>query len=220
MAKKKAKTTSRIDWLNHLLGFFGVILGVLIAFWLNSAAQERKERQVASIALQNIKAEIERNMAAIDDALDKNKMQLQFFNAYTDLVGNDMRFLGSASQRDSLYAIYPDYMDKKGGVTVNLNLYELPDVAWVTTANTSVVAAIDFELMYTLSETYNIQSRLSDLDKLLLEDLRSFNSGGRQVMLNLQQTLSTSLQLTGQLRHKKYPEALQKIDAFLQANGL
>ena len=33
----------KIEWLNHFVGFVSVVLGVLMAFWLNSWNESRKE---------------------------------------------------------------------------------------------------------------------------------------------------------------------------------
>ena len=49
----------RINWLDHLLNFFGVILGVLLAFYIGAAAETNKDKQDLNTILQSMARELE-----------------------------------------------------------------------------------------------------------------------------------------------------------------
>jgi hypothetical protein len=216
MAKKKQKAPNvKIEWLNHLLGFLGVILGVLIAFWLNNWAQNRKELQVARVALSNIQNELERNRESLDSVILENETQLAFFEAYLVKTADDMKFLGKPGYFDSVQAIYPHLLKGENDVTVSVSLYELPDVAWRTTLNSTTLSAIDFELVYHLNEAYSLQQKLSQMDKQLIDGLINIKLDQKKAMSNIQETLGTSLQLAKKLRDRNYPECLTEIEAFM-----
>jgi uncharacterized protein YeeX (DUF496 family) len=214
MAKQRKAAKVKIEWLNHLLGFLGVILGVLIAFWLNNWAQDRKEMKIARVALANIRNEVARNLESLDSVILLNQRQMSFFDAYLEYTTDDMGFRGEQRYIDSLKQLYPEYIQDKNNVTVSLRLYELPDVAWRTTLNSSVLSAIDFELVYHLNETYSLQQKLSQMDKQLIDGVISIKMDQKKAMTNLQETLDASLQLAVKLKDRNYPEVLTEIDIF------
>jgi hypothetical protein len=216
MAKQKKKAPKvKIEWLNHVLGFAGVVLGVLIAFWLNNWAGNRREQQIAEVALKNIRSEVARNQSAMDTLVQVNARQLDFLNAYLPLVDDNMTFLGSSSQFDSLQAQFPDLLLARGRLDIEIELLGLPEVAWKTSLNSSILSSIDFNLLYVINESYDLQEKVAGIDNLLISDLRNIGNGRKNDFHSFQRTLGTYMQLSEQLLLEKYPRCLKEIDLFL-----
>lgn len=74
MAKKKKP---RIDWLNHSLEFFVVIIGILIAFQLNTCASKKSQQELVEIHLQQLKKETEINTRTFQEAITYGDIQLK-----------------------------------------------------------------------------------------------------------------------------------------------
>lgn len=59
----------KIDWLNHSLEFLVVVVGILIAFQLNTCSEEKKEAQIVQRHTNNIIAETKFNRNNIERTL-------------------------------------------------------------------------------------------------------------------------------------------------------
>lgn len=55
----------KIDWLNHFLEFIVVVIGILLAFQLNTCSEEKKERSLIDQHLESIVNETEFNATQI-----------------------------------------------------------------------------------------------------------------------------------------------------------
>lgn len=63
----------KIDWLNHSLEFLVVVVGILIAFQLNTCSEERKEAQIVQRHTNNIIAETKFNRNNIERTLRESE---------------------------------------------------------------------------------------------------------------------------------------------------
>jgi len=72
MTKKKVK----IDWLNHSLEFFVVIIGILLAFQLNKCSTDGQQKKTVDIHLEQIKEETKQNKKSLELALELGEQNL------------------------------------------------------------------------------------------------------------------------------------------------
>jgi hypothetical protein len=71
----------QIDWKNHIIEFITVVIGISLAFALNSHSENLKEKRDSKEYLLGIKSEISTNLIEIDTALAYHKELLnKMFN--------------------------------------------------------------------------------------------------------------------------------------------
>ena len=211
-----AEKRNKIEWLNHFVGFVSVVLGVLMAFWLNSWNESRKESDSIETALQNIRNEIEKNQGGMDSIITKNKRQRDMLEEYLKYIDEDMEVRVSKERLNPLLAQYGEYLTSDGtGVKINLELFQLSEVAWVATHRTGILAAIDFELAFTLESTYDLQEKVNSFDDTIISELRNI-SGKKDSFEKIYRALDIEINLATQLKERQYPKALKAISEQLQ----
>jgi len=62
----------RIDWSNHIVGFFSALFGILIAFELDEWKENRKEEKVAASAFVRLQQEIDINKNTLHATVNSN----------------------------------------------------------------------------------------------------------------------------------------------------
>ncbi|MDC7996562.1 DUF6090 family protein [Gilvibacter sediminis] len=87
MAKSK-----KIDWLNHGLEFVVVIVGILLAFQLDSCREDRKNEVLLRQHLSNIIEETEFNLRMVDSALIKGQEAEKNLNQLLQLIAREQQF--------------------------------------------------------------------------------------------------------------------------------
>lgn len=63
------KKSKRIDWLNHFLEFIVVIVGIFLAFQLNTCSSERKQQKTIKTHLKEIYKETKDNKMFLDSTI-------------------------------------------------------------------------------------------------------------------------------------------------------
>lgn len=211
-----AEKKKKIEWLNHFVGFVSVVLGVLMAFWLNSWNESRKESASIETALQNIKNEIEKNQSGMDSIIATNKHQRDMLEEYLEYIDEDMNVRVSRERLNPLVEKYAEYLSADGmGVKINLELFQLSEVAWVTTHRTGILAAIDFELAFILESTYDLQEKVNSFDDTIISELRNM-SDKKDSFQKIYRALDIEINLATQLKEREYPKALKAINQQLQ----
>jgi hypothetical protein len=206
----------KVDWLNHLVGLISVVFGVLIAFWLNSWSMERKEQREIRTALQNVKSEILRNQASLDSTITENKKQRDFLSDYMNYTNDKMESVVDEITWREMARKYPEFAtEKSSSVRIDMDLFQLSEVAWATTNRTGILSSIDFELAFTLEETYDLQEKVNEFDADLIADLRAI-SGNKDSFLKVFRSLSLAIDLANSLKDKSYPKTIQEIDNYLK----
>ena len=67
----------RIDWLNHSLEFFVVLIGILIAFQLNECSDNRSKKELIDNHLTQIKYECKQNKKIIVNSIERTSTHIQ-----------------------------------------------------------------------------------------------------------------------------------------------
>lgn len=209
------KRKSKIDLANHTVGFISVLMGVVIAFWLNSWSEDRKEQRTIRLALQNMKTEIKKNQTNLDSVIDKNKRQVEFLNKYLASIDEDMNIVVSQEKWKELVDTYPNQLElASSGISIQLDLYQLSGVAWATTHRTGILSSIDFELAFVLEEAYELQEKVNEFDKVFLIDLKAITND-KHAFERLSRSINLSLDLAEQLKARHYPESIKSIDMYI-----
>ncbi|MCH2490264.1 MAG: DUF6090 family protein [Flavobacteriales bacterium] len=79
----------KIDWLNHFLEFIVVIIGILIAFQLNTCSEERKEQKAVALHIQNILDESEFNRKNLEATIHYSDTLLVAMDSLLSEVNGD-----------------------------------------------------------------------------------------------------------------------------------
>ncbi|MEQ8362071.1 MAG: DUF6090 family protein [Cyclobacteriaceae bacterium] len=210
------KQKNRIDWLNHLFGLVAVVFGVLIAFWLNNWSEENKSEATLRIALENIKSEIGRNSTNLDTIIQSNKTLHSFLSKYLEVVNEEMKVTASDSVWSELVRQYPQYLNEGAkGVKLDLDLFQLSDVAWSTAHRTEAFSSLDYNLAFFLEETYTLQEKLTDFDESLIEDLKAIDNS-KASFRRLHRTLGFAIRIGSNLQEKDYFNLKNAIDNYFK----
>ncbi|MEQ9592009.1 MAG: hypothetical protein RLN86_05390 [Cyclobacteriaceae bacterium] len=206
----------KIDWINHLVGLLGVLFGVLIAFWLSNWSDEKRAEATLEVALVNIKSEVSRNDANLDTIFNNNLKLYEFLGKYLKSVDAEMNVTATDQVWKSLQRQYPEYLEDEGSeVRLDLDLFQLSDVAWSAAHRTDAFSSMDYNLAFALEKSYDLQARLSEFDGSLINDLKGINNT-RESFLNLYRTLGFALGIATNLREDNYTELMQMIDQYLE----
>lgn len=89
----------RIDWPNHVVGFFSALFGILIAFELDEWKENRKEEKVAINAFVRLQQEIDINRNTLHETVRTN---LELVNGLQmkvlDKVNDKLLFTGTVEE--------------------------------------------------------------------------------------------------------------------------
>lgn len=206
---------SKIDWINHVVGFVSVVFGVVMAFWLNNWSEGRSENQTIRTALQNVRNEIAKNQKNLDSTILENRRQYEFLGEYLGMVNDNMSIASTNAEWHELVEKYPNYLaTSSSGVRLNLELFQLSEVAWATTHRTGILTSIDFELVFVLEESYDLQKKVNEFDSNLLSALSSV-SKSKESFAKIHQSLALAIDLATVLIEDSYPKAIEVIDNYL-----
>ncbi|MGB5941634.1 MAG: hypothetical protein WBG71_02020 [Leeuwenhoekiella sp.] len=119
--------TKKIDWLNHFLEFIVVIIGILIAFQLNTCSQENKEQELVDQHIENILEETR-----------YNKDNVTYFISQSDAM---------IAKADSLLILLNDFENPKKVNQFALELMNLPYSYIKRNAYNSLIQSGDIRLI-------------------------------------------------------------------------
>ena len=78
--------TKKIDWLNHFLEFIVVVIGILLAFQLNTCREAKKEDNLVESHVKNVVEETQFNKQQIEGSLETSKTLLQKLDTLINLT--------------------------------------------------------------------------------------------------------------------------------------
>jgi hypothetical protein len=89
----------KIDWPNHLIGFFSALFGILIAFELDEWKESRKDSKIADNAYTRMLQEIDINRNMLREMVNTNLLMIEGLQEQVlDKVDNRLIFIGSKDQ--------------------------------------------------------------------------------------------------------------------------
>ncbi|MCU0358961.1 MAG: hypothetical protein MUE95_15460, partial [Cyclobacteriaceae bacterium] len=97
----KKKDKQRIDWPNHLIGFFSALFGILIAFELDEWRERNNQRELADMAMERMMTEVEFNQNMLHSNVEENAFRLAVFIGLLDKLNDQLLFTGTRDEADS-----------------------------------------------------------------------------------------------------------------------
>ena len=166
----------KLNW-KYILGeiallFVGINLAIGFNNW-NSSSQLKQDRK---LALNKISEEIKSNREELHRAKIINARTLRAFAAYNQVyAGHSTEVIATKDHMQILQDSFPDFFRIKsseqiqkdtfrylGGSFINLELPALTDIAWTTSQSIDITNLFNYDCLYQLASTYQLQKRLSE----------------------------------------------------------
>lgn len=87
-----SRVKRKIDWLNHSLEFFVVIIGILIAFQLNKCSSENEQGKTIDIHMSQIAEETKLNKKSFQAAIAADELNIAKLDSIIKLVQEGKQF--------------------------------------------------------------------------------------------------------------------------------
>lgn len=154
------RSTKKIDWLNHFLEFIVVVIGILLAFQLNTCSEDKKESALVEEHIQNIIEETEFNKRTIVTSLSLSEDLLKDI----DSILMELRSTQDITKINQLsfkaLSINPLYLKK----TAYNSLKESGDIRFID----------DFNLKNDIITIYEYYEWADGVDEMTLSTYRNF----------------------------------------------
>jgi L-lysine 2,3-aminomutase len=170
----------KVDWPNHLIGFFSALFGILIAFELDQWRERNNQAEEARNAFGKLKEEILINQAALHEAVNTNLHQLNLLEEL--LLPNLSGYLiykGTAANartindqlRPIAHIVITDSVSKQITAPVNVMMSSLvrPPLhvsAWESAKATCVINYLEYEKVLAISYLYNTPVIADELEEI------------------------------------------------------
>jgi len=159
----------KVDWPNHLIGFFSALFGILIAFELDQWRETKNNHEDARNAFDKIKQEIQINKNALHETLKTNLKLIDVLEEkLLPHVNDQLEYTGSVKEAKALNAevkpIGKIVLDDttatavKSPVLINMGSLLHPTLhnsAWESAKATGVINYIAYEKVLSISYVYN-----------------------------------------------------------------
>lgn len=208
----------RIDWLNHLLEFSVVLIGILIAFQLNKCGDESRQQALVETHLKNIMEETEYNRGNFKYSIYQAETSLKNVDSVLTLIKNR----GNPSDINRISLKLLDY----GGIyirkTAYTSLMESGDMRLFKDLEqrTSVINLYEYYSWVELIERISVVSYNDDLRPYLKNNLDMVNQTivkDDVYYSRLFQNVLASYSATLQARVRKYKDCLEIMNAYVDS---
>lgn len=170
----------RVDWPNHLIGFFSALFGILIAFELEEWREAKNHQEDARNAFEKTKKEIQDNKNALHVTVNTNLHLLDLLEVeLLPFINERLEYSGSAKAGITINAkvksvakiILNDTLSAsvKGPVLINMGSLLHPTLlysAWESARESGVVNYIEYEKVLAISYLYNIPRITDELHEI------------------------------------------------------
>lgn len=199
-----------------LLIFIGISLAISFNNW-NSSLQSSRNKK---IVIERVMEEIQANLKELLRAKEVNQRATEGYYEYSKYYGkNSNEVIATLDQMRRLQIQYPSYFKLKdsiqiddqkwkysGGTYLDLELVELTEIAWKTAQSLSVANEFNYDCLYELESTYNLQSKVKNGFDRVANALGD-NEDIRQIIRWLQIVNQLEIQL-----EKDYNDILLKLE--------
>jgi hypothetical protein len=158
----------RIDWPNHLIGFFSALFGILIAFELDSWRERKNQQELVQQAVERLKTEIRINQNSLHTTVRDNLERIQALRPLIESVNGNLLYRATGHEIDSINKLFtgtlfieaPTDLHKQVLAPVHVSSFALAPVslhtsAWESAKATGVVNFMEYEKVLLLSSVYN-----------------------------------------------------------------
>jgi len=166
----------KIDWPNHLIGFFSALFGILIAFELDGWRERQNQKELVANALERMKVEIDFNQQILHSNLQHNVERVKTLHQFLDKLNNNLLFIGSLAEADSVNKYASGYLfintdgssENSESYPANISVSSMPMIshhtsAWESAKATGVLNFMGYEKVLLLSSIYNYTNILDEL---------------------------------------------------------
>ncbi len=170
----------RIDWPNHIIGFFSALFGILIAFELEEWREQKSQKEIARIAFENLRIEIQINQTNLHENVANNINHIIALQALLPKLDNQLRFVGSPAEADSINKNFSQivFIEKNDASAEgsqnpfvhigmgNIVVPVLQSSAWESAKATGALNLMNYEKVLSLSSLYNPPRLLDELNEI------------------------------------------------------
>lgn len=153
-----------------------IFIGISLAIWFNNWNSSMQSSKNKKIVMVKIKEEIAANLEELLNARKVNELTRNGYSEYQKLFGaSSNEVIATPSVFNVLQKKYPSFFQVKdsvrinqdtfmysGGASINLELGELTDIAWKAAQSINITNEFDYECLYELESTYNLQARVKN----------------------------------------------------------
>ena len=172
----------RIDWPNHIIGFFSALFGIMIAFQLENWRQDSHDQALATSAFGNLKREVEINKNSLHETVRLNLETIRTVKEILALVDRELILEGTKAKADSLNRKFSNVIsidvsnssinNRRWPVLFNMQNITIPSLqtsAWESAKATGSLSVMSYERVASLTFVYNnakIIDEISEIRKL------------------------------------------------------
>lgn len=213
------KQRNRIDWLNHGLEFFVVIIGILLAFQLNKCSSENQKNKTITTHLEQIVQEAKINKASLESALEVGQLNMVKMDTILALLNRGEDYDRVNRLSFELLNLGGTYFRKNA----YQNLVESGDIRFIKDFTTKQ-QVINLYEYYKWVESFDQISRslyMSDFYPYVKNnfDLIAAQTQEADVYQSkLYKNIIASYKRTSTNRVQKYQECIDEIDKYLEQN--
>nr|WP_299345028.1 hypothetical protein [Allomuricauda sp.] len=205
-----------MNWKYILGEILLIFVGINLAIWFNDWNASKKTDSDKKIAIEKIEEEIRNNLDELLTARENNNKLAEALVTYKEsrtetskgmvatmpeMIEFQDKYPGFFTISDTLELSEGKY-DFDGDVFLNLELAELSKIAWETSKTTAIVNEFDYECLFDLEGTYNLQALVANemskaasaLQNREIDQLQRILDFIRQVDLSLEADYKRSLE--------------------------
>ncbi len=167
----------KIDWPNHIIGFFSALFGILIAFELDEWRERNNELKLAKSAFENLMKEVDINQNILHENVSLNLRSIHKIQEVLVKVDKSLIFIGTRKEADSINQkfgklLFIDIADSSIRRTTtwpvhigisNITVPSLQTSAWESAKATGALNSMPYEKVISLSFVYNDSKIIDEL---------------------------------------------------------
>ncbi|HIB47274.1 MAG TPA: hypothetical protein EYN07_04635 [Flavobacteriaceae bacterium] len=213
--------TKKIDWLNHFLEFIVVVVGILLAFQLNTCREAKKETSLVTGHVTNIVEETEFNRKQLETSKNNSERLLQKLDTLIKITAKP-ELDRSTAHSLSMELMSLDYLYLKKNAYNSL--VETGDIRFMENSNLQkdIISLYEY---YSWLEGLDISTRTSYLENYLPYatenfDLINFQSQADEIYTNkLFRNYLAVYRYSLRYRLQKQEDLIALIDEFLEKHS-
>lgn len=213
--------TKKIDWLNHFLEFIVVVVGILLAFQLNTCREAKKETSLVMGHVTNIVEETEFNRKQLETGKNNSERLLQKLDTLIKITAKP-ELDRSTAHSLSMELMSLDYLYLKKNAYNSL--VETGDIRFMENSNlqNDIISLYEY---YSWLEGLDILTRTSYLENYLPYatenfDLINFQSQADEIYTNkLFRNYLAVYRYSLRYRLQKQEDLIALIDEFLEKHS-
>ncbi len=157
-----------------------VVVGILIALSINNWSATNKSNHGKEVVISKIKDEIKNNSRELEKANVINQKIVMAFKEYSKIFsGTSSEVIAKPNEIQRLKKEYPNFFRVKdsfkldsqkyrylGKTFIELEIPNITSIAWETTRTINIANEFEYDCLYDLENTYNLQTRVKrEIDK-------------------------------------------------------